>query len=66
MSARGLLIANGVSANGGAAKDGGRYSIHDIVLDDVQPGLYNGSGAFCPDLHDARHFRITATSRRQN
>jgi hypothetical protein len=67
----GLEIANGVSANGGAAKDGGRYSIHDIVLDDVQPGLYNGSGAFAqismtpgisasPRLHDVRIDHVTA------
>jgi hypothetical protein len=67
----GLQIANGVSANGGAVKDGGRYSIHDIVLDDVQPGLYTGFGAFAqisvtpgisasPRLHDVKIEHITA------
>jgi hypothetical protein len=67
----GLQIANGVSSNGGAAKDGGRYSIHDIVLDDVQPGLYNGFGAFAqismtpgtsasPQLHDLKIDHVTA------
>jgi hypothetical protein len=67
----GLQIANGLSSNGGAAKDGGRYSIHDIVLDDVQPGLYNGFGAFAqismtpgvsasPRLHDVKIDHVTA------
>jgi len=67
----GLQIANGVSSNGGASKDGGRYSIHDIVLDDIQPGLYNGFGAFAqismtpgisasPRLHDVKIDHVTA------
>ena len=61
--ASGLQLGNGLSDNGGAAKDGGRYSIHDIVIDDVQPDLYRGFGVFAqismtpgdsqaPRLHD--------------
>jgi len=44
--AGGFAIGNGLSDNGGAAKDGGRYSIHDIVVDDIQPDRYSGFGMF--------------------
>jgi len=44
--AGGLQIGNGLSDNKGAAKDGGRYSIHDIVVDDIQSDLYRGRGVF--------------------
>ncbi len=67
----GLQISNGVSDSGGAAKDGGRYSIHDIVVDDIQPDLYSGFGAFAqismtpgisesPRLHDVAIDHVTA------
>jgi len=69
--ASGLVLGNGVSSNGGAAKDGGRYSIHDVVVDDIQPDLYNGFGAFAmvsmtpgisasPRLHDVSIDHVTA------
>jgi len=69
--ASGLQLGNGVSSNGGASKDGGRYSIHDVVLDDINPDLYNGFGAFAqismtpgvsasPRLHDVSIDHVTA------
>ena len=42
----GLQMGNGLSANGGAAKDGGRYSIHDLIVDDIQSDFYKGFGIF--------------------
>lgn len=67
----GFQIANAISSNGGVAKDGGRYSIHDVVVDDINPDLYNGFGAFAqismtpgasnsPPLHDVRLDHVTA------
>lgn len=69
--ASGLQIGNGITAIGGAAKDGGHYSIHDIIVDDIQPDLYNGFGTFAqistapgdtpaPKLHDVRIDHVTA------
>ena len=53
----GLVIASVLSAPGEfPALDGQRYSIHDIVIDDIDPVKYNGSGRFAqimslaPDL----------------
>ena len=40
----GITIANVLSAAGGMAVDGARYSIHDITLDDITAKRYNGSG----------------------
>ena len=42
----GLQIANAVADNGGAALDGQRYSIHDIVIDDIDGKKFNGAGEF--------------------
>jgi hypothetical protein len=67
----GLLIGNGVTSVGAAAKDGGRYSIHDIVVDDIQTDFYNGFGTFAqittavgdtaaPRLHDVAIDHVTA------
>lgn len=42
----GLQIANGLSDNGGAAHDGQRYSIHDVVIDDIDGTKYSGSSVF--------------------
>jgi hypothetical protein len=69
--ASGFQIGNGVSSNGGAAKDGGRYSIHDVVVDDIQLDLYKGFGVFAqismtpgdsasPRLHDVSIDHVTA------
>src|SRR5437879_12917895 len=37
-------MANAPSDNGGIARRGERYSIHDVTIDDIQAGLYVGSG----------------------
>jgi hypothetical protein len=69
--ASGFQIGNGLSSNGGASTDGGRYSIHDVTVDDIQPDLYNGFGVFAqismtpgdsptPRLHDVRIDHVTA------
>ena len=42
----GLQITNALSDNGGAAQDGQRYSIHDIVVDDMDGAKYSGSSVF--------------------
>ncbi len=42
----GLQIANALSDNGGAQLDGERYSIHDLVIDDMDGKRYNGAGMF--------------------
>jgi hypothetical protein len=68
----GFQIANAADGKGrGAAKEGGRYSIHDVILDDVQPALYKGFGTFAqistgtvvsavPRLHDLKIDHVTA------
>jgi hypothetical protein len=70
--AGGLQIANAADGKGrGVAKEGGRYSIHDVVLDDVQPVVYKGLGTFAqistalnvseaPRLHDLKIDHVTA------
>lgn len=40
----GLQIANALSDNEGGALAGERYSLHDLVIDDIDPVKYNGSG----------------------
>jgi hypothetical protein len=42
----GLQIANALADDGGAPLDGQRYSIHDIVVDDINGVKYNGPGEF--------------------
>ncbi|HKS73509.1 MAG TPA: hypothetical protein VJQ82_09965 [Terriglobales bacterium] len=42
--ASGFQVANGLSDSGGAPLAGERYSIHDVVVDDVNPTLYIGVG----------------------
>jgi hypothetical protein len=49
----GLQIANGLSDYGGAALDGQRYSIHDIVIDDIDGLKYNGPSEFAQVSVDA-------------
>jgi hypothetical protein len=69
--AGGFQLGNGLSSNGGVPKDGGRYSIHDIIVDDIQPELYNGRGIFAQistapgvtqivPLHDVSIDHVTA------
>jgi len=40
----GISLANVLSDNGGVATAGERYSIHDIVLDDISASKYKGNG----------------------
>lgn len=42
----GLQIGDGLSDNGGAALAGKRYSIHDVVVDDIDPTRFLGNGNF--------------------
>ena len=69
--AGGFVLGNGLSANGGAGKDGGRYSIHDLTIDDIEPELYAGRGIFAQissapgvtqvvPLHDVSIDHVTA------
>jgi len=69
--ASGLAIGNGITRVGGAAKDGGHYSIHDVVVDDIRDDFYNGFGTFvtlgtgvhgsqAPPLHDVVIDHVTA------
>jgi hypothetical protein len=44
--AAGLQIANALSDYGAAALAGERYSIHDIIVDDIDGVKYNGPGEF--------------------
>jgi hypothetical protein len=71
----GFQFGNGVSDNGGAPKDGGRYSIHDVLVEDIQPQLYGGFGVFAqismtvgdsesPRLHDVAIDHVTAFAAR--
>jgi len=59
-------IANGLSKTGGAAADGGRYSIHDIFADDLHDKDYKGGGTFLilvssqPPIHDVQVDHVTA------
>jgi len=69
--ASGFQIGNSLSDNGGLPRDGGRYSIHDVIVDDIRPDIYNGFGAFAqigtqigenqvPRLHDVSIDHVTA------
>ena len=42
----GMQIANGLSDNGGAALAGARYSVHDVIVDDIDGVKYDGPGEF--------------------
>lgn len=43
-AANGMMIGTGLSDSGGAASGGERYSIHDIVFDDMGGKTYGGLG----------------------
>ena len=49
----GFQIANALSDNGTAALDGQRYSIHDVVIDDIDGVKYNGPSEFAQLSVDA-------------
>jgi hypothetical protein len=61
-----LLIGNVLSAAGGPSADGGRYSIHDLITDDIHGKEYGGGGTFLllmvkrPPLHDLQIDHVTA------
>jgi hypothetical protein len=63
-------IANVPAVGGAVATAGERYSIHDIVFDDIDGKKYGGFGAFLvlisngPTLKDIKMDHITATSPR--
>ena len=42
----GFQIANALSDNGGVQLDGQRYSIHDVLIDDMDGKKYNGGSLF--------------------
>jgi hypothetical protein len=44
--AAGMQISNGLSDNGGKALAGERYSIHDVIVDDMDGVKYQGPGEF--------------------
>jgi len=64
----GLMVASGVSDNGGIALASKRYSIHDIVADDIDGTRYDGFGDFAqistgdgaPILEDVTISHVTA------
>ena len=59
-------ISNVLSKTGGDTADGGRYSIHDVIADDLHDVDYKGGGAFLsllsikPPLHDVQIDHVTA------
>lgn len=63
----GFVIGNGSSASGGVALAGERYSIHDVIVDDIDGTLYAGRGTFAqvgtvaqPLLQDVTINHVTA------
>jgi hypothetical protein len=63
--ANGMQMGTGLSDAGGAASGGARYSIHDIVFDDVDGKTYGGFGALfqitskMPTLRDVSIDHVT-------
>ncbi len=66
----GFLIANIPAVGGAVSTAGERYSIHDIVIDDIDAKKYDGFGTFlvlisqAPTLKDLKMDHITAISPR--
>jgi len=66
--ASGLQMGNGVSATGGVALAGQRYSVHDLTIDDIDDVKYKGYGLFAqvsmgvgaPVLQDVTINHVTA------
>ncbi|HEY1658738.1 MAG TPA: hypothetical protein VGG14_10360 [Candidatus Sulfotelmatobacter sp.] len=62
----GIVIANTLSGSGGAATAGERYSIHDLLFEDIDGELYKGFGSFAmvistaPPLRDIKIDHVTA------
>src|ERR1019366_2922053 len=61
-----VQIANGLSKMGGATRDGGRYSIHDLLADSIHDQDWKGQGTFAiiasraPTVHDVAFDHVTA------
>ena len=61
-----MVILNGLSGAGGASAGGGRYSIHDLVANNVHSKDYLGFGAFlllgavAPPLRDVQIAHVSA------
>jgi hypothetical protein len=61
-----LVVANAFSKERGATQDGGRYSIHDLLVDGVRGEDWRGHGAFADIgsnaelLHDVAFNHVTA------
>jgi hypothetical protein len=66
----GFQIANVLNVDGSYAAAGGRYSIHDVVIDDIDGRKYDGFGSFMllasnqPVMKDVRIEHVTAVSTR--
>jgi hypothetical protein len=66
----GIQMGNGVSGTGGVARDGQRYSIHDVIFQDIDAAAYKGVGALAqvstggnaPRLQNVKLDHITVTS----
>src|SRR5260370_33001711 len=64
--ASGMNLANAFSDTGGAATAGERYSIHDLVFENIDGVFYKGFGAFAmlmsvaPQLRDIKIDHVTA------
>jgi hypothetical protein len=67
-TAAGMQIGNGPTTTGALPMDGGRYSIHDVIFDDINGTKYKGPDLFvqlstglgAPVLHDVKINHITA------
>jgi hypothetical protein len=68
--ASGLVMGTGLSDAGGAASGGARYSIHDVIFDDLDGKAYGGFGALFqvtsdqPALRDVSISHITGFASR--
>ena len=66
----GIQMGNGVSGTGGVPRDGQRYSIHDVIFDDIDGQAYRGVGALAqistgynaPLLQNVKIDHVTAAS----
>ena len=64
--ATGIVISNTPSGSGGTATAGERYSVHDLVFEDIDGERYKGFGSFAmvvsngPPLRDVKIDHVTA------
>lgn len=63
-----MQISNSLAGGGAPPLDGGRYSIHDVIFDDINGAKFDGMSAFAqvstsggsPALHDVTINHVTA------